>query len=108
MLMQLLRGFNIEGRLNVWKKCSDVLMKLMEGGELPEQILPILGGVSPAFLIKVNGNLDIEIDDYMKKKITENPLVEPILMDANTLVQSASNVHEEGDEAFEEHLKEQF
>lgn len=77
-------------KLNVWKKIADVLMKLIESGDVDPSLMPIFGCLAPAFLLKLNGNLDIEIDDYMKEKITTNPMVEPLLMDANTLVSATS------------------
>ncbi len=61
--MEIMRGFNLEAKINVWKKCSDVLLKLMEGGELPDFITPILGFVSPAFLVHIDGHIDIDLDD---------------------------------------------
>jgi len=106
IVMEFLRGFEIEYKMNVWKKLSDFCMKLMESGELPEQVLPIIGGISPALLLKVNGHLNIEVDDYMKQKITENPLTEPIMLDAPTLVQSASNVHSDDESELNDHIEE--
>jgi len=89
-LTQLLKGISVEVRLNLWKKLADLILKLIENGDLDSSLLPILGGIAPAFLLRINGNVDITIDDYMKQKITENPLVEPILMDAPTLINSTS------------------
>jgi hypothetical protein len=65
-----LKGINIEGRLTLWKKLSDVVFKLIESGEIDPSVLPIVGGLSPVFLLKLNGSLDLTIDDYMKEKIT--------------------------------------
>jgi len=83
-------------------------MKVVEQGELPADILPILGGVSPLLLLKMHGKLDIEVDDYMKEQISSNPIAEPFMMDASTIVMSASKVHSDEDEDFEEYLKEKF
>jgi len=95
--MQLLQGISIDIKLNVWKKIADVILKLMENGQLPEELFPILGGVAPAFLLRVNANLDITVDEHMKAKIAENPLVEPVLMDAKTLIDSISGNSFEND-----------
>jgi hypothetical protein len=67
--MQLLNGISIDVNINVWKKVADVVLKLVEGGELDAALLPILGGIAPALLLKLNLNLDITVDDYMKSKI---------------------------------------
>ncbi len=88
--MQLLQGISIDFKLNVWKKIADVILKLIENGELPEEMMPILGGIAPAFLLRLNAGLDITVDDQMKAKISENPLVEPVLLDAKTLIDSIS------------------
>jgi len=53
-------------------------------------IAGILGGASPAFLLRVNAKLDIEVDSYMQEKINANPMVQPFLMDSNTLVMMTS------------------
>jgi len=82
IVMQLLKGISVDVKLNLWKKLADVILKIVESGEIDASLLPILGGMAPAFLLKVNGNLDITVDEQMKKKILENPMAEPILMDA--------------------------
>jgi len=88
--MELLKGISVDVRMNLWKKFADVVLKLIENGDIDPSILPIVGGIAPAFLLKINGNLDLTIDDHMKQKITENPLVEPVLLDAKTLIDSVS------------------
>jgi hypothetical protein len=69
LLMLLLKGINIDVKFHVWKKVADVLLKLVESGDIDPALMPIFGGLAPAFLLRINGNLDIEIDDYMKQKI---------------------------------------
>jgi len=48
--------------------------------------MPIIGGASPLLMLKANAHLSLEVDEDMKNAISTNPLVEPVLMDANTLV----------------------
>ena len=98
--MEILKGISLEVRMNLWKKLADVILKLVESGDLDASLLPILGGVAPAFLLRVSGNLDITIDDHMKKKISENPLVEPVLLDAKTLIDSFSGKSFDTEEEF--------
>lgn len=97
MLMQLLDGFSIDLKLNVWKQIADVLLKYIESGDMDPQLMPILGGIAPAFLLKLTGIINLEFDDKMKQKIRENPMVEPILMDAQTLISATSNVSSDDD-----------
>ena len=106
--MHILEGVEIEVRVSLWKKIADLMLKLLESGELPPFIMPILGGVSPLALLKINGHLDIVVDDYMKEKIKSNPMVEPLMMDAATLITAASQVHSDEDEEFEEHVREKI
>jgi hypothetical protein len=94
-ILQLLKGIQLNVKINVWKKLADVMMKLVEAGEIDSSLLPFLGGLGPAALLKVKGNLDIEVDDHMKNMITSNPLVEPLLMDAQTLIASVSGVSDD-------------
>jgi len=106
LLMEILKGISLEVRLNLWKKLADVVLKLVESGELDASLLPILGGVAPAFLLRVSGALDITIDEYMKKKISENPLVEPVFLDAKTLIDSVSGKSFESEEEFQKWIEE--
>ena len=65
---------------------------------------PIFGAIAPAFLLKVNAQLNLEVDDYMKEKIQTNPLVEPLLMDAASLINATSGVSSDEDAEYEEFL----
>ena len=105
-LMELLRGVHLDVKTHLWKGLSDVLLKLLDMGGLPEKILPILGGASPLLLLKMNGSLELEIDDEMKEKLAANPLLEIALMDAATLVNSMAGCPLDDDEEFETFLTE--
>jgi len=50
------------------------------------------------FLLGLNASINLTIDDNMRTKIAENPLVEPVLLDAATLVTSTSGKSYENDE----------
>lgn len=90
LLLQLLKGISVDIRINLWRKLADLLMRIVGNCEVDASLLPILGGIAPLMLLKINGNLDITIDDVMKQKISENPLVEPVLLDANSLITTTS------------------
>jgi hypothetical protein len=49
--MCLLKGFAIDAKVHLWKKLSDIVMKVLETGELPQDILPFIGGLSPLLLL---------------------------------------------------------
>lgn len=98
--MQLLNGISLDIKLNVWKKLADLLMRIVGNCEVDASLLPILGGIAPLFLLQIGGSLDIKIDEYMRNKIAENPLVEPVLLDAATLITSTSGKSFENDEEF--------
>lgn len=102
VLLQLLKGISVDIRLNLWRKLSDLLMRIVGNAEVDAHLMPILGGIAPLLLLKVNGNLDIEIDEVMKSKISENPLVEPVLLDASSLITTTSG---QSFESEEENLK---
>jgi len=106
VLMQLLNGISVDVSLNVWRKLSDLLMRIVGNVEVDASLLPILGVLGPLFLLRVNGKLDLTIDDYMKNKIQENPLVEPVLLDAATLISSTSGQTFENDEELFKHIQE--
>jgi len=97
-LTQILKGISIDLKVNVWKKLSDLLMRIVGNVEVDASLLPILGGIAPALLMEINGNLDFIIDDKMKQKILENPLVEPALMPAPMLISAVSGKDYESEE----------
>ena len=88
--------------MNVWRKIADVILKVVEGGELDASLMPIFGGLAPLFLLKLSGHLNLEVDEDMRNKIQENPLIQPLVMDALSLISATSNVSSE--EEFDEHL----
>jgi hypothetical protein len=65
-------------------------------------MLPIFGTLAPAFLLKIQGILNIGIDDHMMQKLQEHPLLQPLLMDAASLIAGTSNVS--SDDELPEHL----
>jgi len=81
-------------------------MKIVGNTEVDANILPILGVLGPLFLLRVNGKLDLTIDEHMKTKIQENPLVEPLLLDAATLISSVSGQSFESEEQLFQHIQE--
>jgi len=102
--MQLLKGISIDVKLNLWKKLADVILKVVEAGEIDSGLLPFLGAMAPAFLLRINANLDITVDEQMKKKIETNPMVEPVLLDAHTLVSMTSKVSSDEESDMDEYL----
>ena len=90
--------------MHVWRKIADVILKLIESGDVDPSLYPIFGGIAPAFLLKLNANLNLEVDDYMKEKIQSNPLIEPLLMDASSLINATSGVSSDDDAEYEEFL----
>lgn len=65
----LLKGISVSFRLNVWRKISDVFFKIIEEGEIDTKMLSIFGGIAPAFLLRIQGILNIGIDDHMLQKL---------------------------------------
>lgn len=66
--------------------------------------MPTLIGISPAMLLKIKGEIDIEIDEQMQEKIFVNPLIEPFMMNAATLINSITSISD--DEEYKQHLTE--
>ena len=105
ILNEILKGLQVHMRVNAWKRLSGIITSMLSEGALPENLMPILGGVSPAFMLKVNGKLEIDIDDEMKEGLMTNPLLEPFMMPGSILVNSASKVHSDEEEEFKEHFE---
>jgi len=98
----LLKGISVGLRINVWRKISDVFFKIIEEGEIESKMLPIFGTLAPAFLLRLQGILNIGIDDHMMQKLQEHPLLQPLLMDAGSLIAATSNIS--SDDELPEHL----
>mmetsp|Transcript_9067 Transcript_9067/g.6819 ORF Transcript_9067/g.6819 Transcript_9067/m.6819 type:complete len:146 (-) Transcript_9067:43-480(-) len=92
--------------MNVWKKLSDILTRVVGNCEVDAALLPILGGIAPLLLLQITGNLDLVIDENMKTKIAENPLIEPVLLAASDLITSVSGNSFENDEELFTHIRE--
>lgn len=89
-------------RLNVWRRISDALFKIIEAGELDPSLMTIFAGIAPVFLLRMKGTIDLTVDDYMINKLKEHPIIAPLLMDAKNLVDATSNVS--SDDLLEEHF----
>lgn len=101
-ISQILKGVSLSVRLNVWRKLGDVMLRIVEAGEIDSSMLPFFGGMAPAFLLRLNAQLSLTVDDHMQSKLQDNPLIQPLLMDAHTLIGATSSVG--SDEELEEHL----
>lgn len=103
-ITQLLKGISVDIKFHVWRKIADVILKLIESGDVDPSLYPIFGGIAPVFLLKLNAQLNIEVDDYMKEKIQTNPLIEPLLMDALSLINATSAVSSDEESEYDEFL----
>jgi hypothetical protein len=104
VLMELLKGFSLDIKVNLWKRIANILSGMLSQGQFPESLMPIVGGISPAFLLRINGKIDIDFDETMKESLMSNPLLEPFMMSGSMLVTSASQVHSDEEEEFKEHF----
>lgn len=52
--------------------------------------------------MRINANIDLTVDDFMKQKIMENQMIAPFLMDAKMLVMLTSKCP--NDNNFDKHL----
>ena len=75
ILLQLLEGISIDVKFNIWKKITDIFKQIIDLGAPLGEYSKIVGGISPALLLRLALKLDITIDSYMKQKIVENPIV---------------------------------
>jgi hypothetical protein len=99
----LFKGISLGVRVNVWRKISDVLFKIVEAGEVDSSMLPYFGGLAPALMLRINGNLNVTVDEFMMTRLAEHPLMAPLMMNPDALISGTSNVSSE--EEFQEHLK---
>jgi hypothetical protein len=76
----LMKGISLGVRVNVWRKISDVLFKIIDAGEVDSSMLPYFGGIAPALMLRINGNLNVTVDDIMLQKLAEHPLMAPLMI----------------------------
>ena len=98
----LFKGISLGVRVNVWRKISDVLFKIVESGEIDSSMLPYFGGIAPALMLRINGNINLNVDEEMMNKLGEHPLLGPLMMNPQQLIGGTSNVS--SDEEFHDHL----
>lgn len=101
IIASLIKGISFDLRVNMWRKVADVLSKLQEDENLAA-LMPLLIGISPATLLKIKGEIDIEIDEAMQEKIYANPMIEPFMMNAATLISSITTISD--DDEYLQHL----
>jgi len=106
IVQNLLKGISLDVRLNLWRKVADVLMKGAENENLLA-ILPMLTGIAPALLLKIKGEIDIDVDQHMQEKLYEHPIIEPFMMNAATLIGSVTSVSDD-EEEYNQHLTEKL
>ena len=99
----IFKGISLGVRVNVWRKISDVLFKIVEAGEVDSSMLAYFGGIAPALMLRINGNVNLQVDEEMIQKLAEHPLLGPLMMNPQQLIAGTSNVG--SDEEFEDHLK---
>lgn len=59
----------MSAKLHVWRKLGDVVLRIIESGEIDSSMLPIFGGIAPAFMLRLNARLDVTIDESMQQKL---------------------------------------
>jgi hypothetical protein len=94
----------LEVRVNLWRKISSVLIKVIEQGDLDASINPIFVGLAPVFLLKLRGSLEIDVDENMQETLYANPLVEPILLHASALIHAFGGCSSDEEEEYSNHL----
>ena len=106
IIVNLLKGISLDVRLNLWRKVADVLAKSADNEAL-QVLLPMLSGIAPVLLLKIKGEIDIEVDQNMQEKLCEHPIIEPFMMNAATLISSITSVSDD-EEEYSQHLSEKL
>lgn len=65
----ILKGLSVSFRLNVWRKISDIFLRVLSNDELDSKMSTLFGGLAPAFLLRIQGVLNLGIDDHMMQKL---------------------------------------
>jgi hypothetical protein len=65
----ILKGISVSLRLNVWRKISDIFLKVLSKDEVDSKMSALFGGLAPAFLLRIQGILNIAIDEHMMLKL---------------------------------------
>jgi hypothetical protein len=101
IINEVLKGAEISFELSLWKKLGAVFDVIAQQDGIPQKLTMLMMGLSPAILLKINANLEIDVDSEMKQKLEDNPMLEPIRLNAHTLLSSMAQCQseEELDEA---------
>lgn len=90
--LQLAKGVRAEMKWTAFKEFG----KLMSNMVLEDDRVLTLGlmGVAPKLLFKINGNLDIELEEEDLKALLETPMAQIANVNLNQLVSSVSSIGE--------------
>jgi hypothetical protein len=78
----LCKGFSFEARLELIANLKKVIFDLLKDPEVIESDLaPFLMGISPIILLTLNGEVDLNFDDY--DEIKDLPMLEPLMANFN-------------------------
>ena len=55
--------------MHLWKRVADLTLKALENAGDDESVMPLLAFLGPAFLLRIRGTLDIDIDEEMQQKL---------------------------------------
>ena len=82
LIEELCKGFSLEARLELIANLKKVIFDLLKDSEVVESDLaPFLMGISPIILLTLNGQVDLNFDDY--EEIKDLPMLEPLMANFN-------------------------
>ena len=64
----------------MFRKISELLFKILEIGVIDSAEVPFVRSIATALILRVNGNLNFTFDQNMLDKLSEHPLMAPLIM----------------------------
>jgi hypothetical protein len=64
----------------MFRKISELLFKILELGVIDCTEVLLVRSIATALILRVNGNLNFTLDQHMLEKLSEHPVMAPLLM----------------------------
>ena len=88
LINELCKGFSVEVQLEFIEQLKKIIFDLLRDSEtLESDLAPFLMGISPILLLTMNGNVDLNFEDY--EDVKNLPMMEPFLANFNQLFEGA-------------------
>jgi hypothetical protein len=64
-----LKGISVDAHVHLWKRVAELARELENSAGNDEDQLVLLAALGPAFLLRIRGTIEIDVDEEMQQKL---------------------------------------